>query len=142
VIKVTLDANTLTAGAVGLRNLHSTPGELIRSWRAGRFRLVLSEHLLGETERTLTKPYFRVRLNHAEVAQFVGSLAIDATIVPLTVTVQGVASHPEDDLVLATALSGHADYLVTGDRHLLRLGSYEGVIIVTPRDFLATLGGL
>jgi predicted nucleic acid-binding protein len=69
-------------------------------------------------------------------------LATDATLVALTVTVTGVASHPEDDLVLATAVSGGAGYLVTGDRQLLRLANYEGIIILTPRDFLATLGGL
>jgi len=142
VTEVTLDANALTAGAVGFRILQSTPGELVRRWRAGAFDLILSDHLLAETERTLQKTYFRSRLRQAEIAQFIALLANDTTIVPLTVTVQGVASHPEDDLVLATALSGNADYLVTGDRQLLRLGSYAGVIIVTPRDFLAMLGGL
>jgi prevent-host-death family protein len=35
-----------------------------------------------------------------------------------------------------------AEYLVTGDRDLLRLASYQGIIIVSPRAFLATLGGL
>ena len=59
--------------------------------------------------------------------------------VPVTAQVQGVATHPEDDLILATAISGNADYLVTGDRQLLALGSYGGVRIVTPRDFLAIL---
>jgi predicted nucleic acid-binding protein len=54
--------------------------------------------------------------------------------------VQGVASHPEDDLILATAVSAQADYLVTGDRQLLALGRYQGVEIVTPRAFATILG--
>jgi hypothetical protein len=41
--------------------------------------------------------------------------------------------------VLAAAVSADADYLVTGDRQLQRLGTYEGVRIVSPRDFLALL---
>jgi predicted nucleic acid-binding protein len=45
----------------------------------------------------------------------------------------------EDDAILATALSGKADFLVTGDRQLLRLGTYRGVRIVTARDFLTIL---
>jgi predicted nucleic acid-binding protein len=57
----------------------------------------------------------------------------------ISVEVHGIATHPEDDLILATAVSGRADYLVTGDRQLLALGSYQGVRIVTPRDFLAIL---
>jgi predicted nucleic acid-binding protein len=54
--------------------------------------------------------------------------------------VQGVASHPEDDLILATAVSAQADYLVTGDRQLLALGEYQGAQIVTPRAFATILG--
>ncbi len=50
-----------------------------------------------------------------------------------------MATHPEDDLVLATAVSAAADYLVTGDKQLQRLGGYHGVAIVSPRDFLALL---
>jgi predicted nucleic acid-binding protein len=53
--------------------------------------------------------------------------------------VRGVATHPEDDLILATASSARADYLVTGDRQLQRLASYAGTKIVSPRQFLDIL---
>jgi predicted nucleic acid-binding protein len=59
--------------------------------------------------------------------------------VEITVEVRGVATHPEDDLILATAISARADYLVTGDRQLQALGSYQGVQIVSPRQFLTIL---
>ena len=44
---------------------------------------------------------------------------------PITAHVQGVATHAEDDLVLATAESAQADYLITGDKKLQRLGTYS-----------------
>ena len=50
-----------------------------------------------------------------------------------------IATHPEDDLVLATAVSAQADYLVTGDRQLLALGTYQGVRNVRAREFIDTL---
>ena len=50
-----------------------------------------------------------------------------------------MATHPQDDLVLAAAVSAGADYLVTGDRKLLSLGRYLGVTIVSPRTFLTLL---
>lgn len=62
-----------------------------------------------------------------------------SAITPLTATVNGVATHPEDDLVLAAAVSARADYLVTSDTKLLRLESYEGVQIVSPATFLDVL---
>jgi predicted nucleic acid-binding protein len=56
------------------------------------------------------------------------------------VTVAGVATHPEDDLVLATALSAGADYLVTGDRRFrTRVPHYQGVTLVSPAEFLAII---
>jgi predicted nucleic acid-binding protein len=87
----------------------------------------------------LARPYFAARLHPQDVRDFVELLRTDALVVPLTATVQGVATHPEDDLTLATAVSGGAQYLVTSDRQLLRLGSYQAVTIVSPRQFLELL---
>ena len=46
---------------------------------------------------------------------------------------------PKDDMVVATAVVARADYLVSGDRHLLSLGQYEGTRILTPRQLLDLL---
>jgi putative PIN family toxin of toxin-antitoxin system len=51
-----------------------------------------------------------------------------------------VCRDPDDDRVLATALAGEAEAIVTGDADLLTLGSYAGVAILSPRDFLIRLG--
>lgn len=65
-----------------------------------------------------------------------------ARITPLTVPVSGIATHPEDDLVLATALSGNAQFVVTGDYKLAGIKSYQGLILMSVHEFLATLPGL
>ena len=109
----TLDATTLASASFTVR---TPPGQLLEAWLDGAFKLVLSDHLLSEVRRTLENAYFRSRLSRPRADGYVARLARHGEIVPLTVTVRGVASHPEDDLVLAPALSGHADYLVTGDR--------------------------
>ena len=57
----------------------------------------------------------------------------------LAIEVRGVASHPADDLILATTVSASVDFLVTGDQALLRLKEHRGVTIVTPREFLDIL---
>jgi predicted nucleic acid-binding protein len=51
-------------------------------------------------------------------------------------------THPEDDLVLAAAISAIADYLVTGDRQLQRIAHFHDVEIVTPRAFHSILDGV
>ena len=70
----------------------------------------------------------------------VASLRMQASVVPLPAAeVVVVTSDPEDDSVLATARLGRVKYLVTGDHGLLRRDSYQGVRIISPRDFLALL---
>jgi predicted nucleic acid-binding protein len=51
-----------------------------------------------------------------------------------------VPDDPDDNRVLECAVEGKADFIVSGDRHLLRLGSYEAIEIVTVRQFLETTG--
>jgi putative PIN family toxin of toxin-antitoxin system len=91
---------------------------------------------LEELERTFQKPYFRRYLTAKQSARFLLLLRKRATVSPITVVVHGIATHPEDDRILATAISAKADYLVTGDTKLQRLGTYKAVTILSPRRFL------
>lgn len=138
-ILLTPDANVL---ASGITHEHTPPGRLLGEWSAGRIQFVVSEPLLKEVQQALAKPYFQ-RLRPIDVlTREIAALSTGSVMVEVSRSVQGVATHPEDDVILATALSGSAAFLVTGDHDLLRLGSYEGVTIVTVRAFLAMLPGL
>jgi predicted nucleic acid-binding protein len=61
-----------------------------------------------------------------------------AEIVKPDMVLHVIQDDPDDNRVLECAVKGSADYIVTGDRHLLRLGSYEAIAIVTVRQFLDT----
>jgi len=137
-----LDTNVLASGFRGVLLSTSTPGELIRDWLAGSFELIISEHILSELERTFRTRYFSQALTPEQIADALAVIRRRARLVAITVEVQGVATHPEDDPVLATAVSAAADYLVTGDRQLLRLGDYQGVAIVSPRAMAQVLAAL
>ena len=57
----------------------------------------------------------------------------------LVVEVHGIATHPEDDLIVSTAVSARADYLVTGDRKLPEIVTFAGVRVLSPRGFVEIL---
>lgn len=137
-ISVVLDTNILASGTVSASN---PPGQILNAWRAGQFELITSEPILNELERTFQKPYFQKQVNAKQVNDFIDLLRNEAFVTPITIAIQAVATHPEDNLVIATALSAHADYLVTGDRPFLKkVGpSYKGVTILNPDDFLKRL---
>lgn len=138
-ISAVLDTNVLAPALRGLSNPDNTLGELLRRWRDGRFQLIVSRPILAELRRTLATPYFASSLTEQRRERAISLLQRWATPTALTVQVSGEATHPEDDLILATAVSAMADYLATGDDKLLRLGSYRGVKIITPRAFLEIL---
>jgi putative PIN family toxin of toxin-antitoxin system len=134
--RVVLDANTLASGAI---TTTGTLASIIDAWRNGKYTVIVSEPILLELERTLQKPYFQQRLTNEQSSRFIMLLRKRATISTITISVRGVATHPEDDLILATALSAKANYLVTGDAKLQKLGTYSGIRILSPRAFLDIL---
>ena len=132
------DTNVLASGFVRT-NPQSPPVQLVDAWRAQLFILLVSEHILAELARTFEEPYFSTRLTSTQRTADISLISDEATITPITAQVHGVATHFEDDLVLATAVSAKANYLVTGDTKLQQLGTYEGVTILSPRAFLDML---
>ena len=137
-ISAVLDTNVLASGTISAAN---APGQILNAWHARKFELVTSAHIIEELTRTFQKPYFQKRLSSKATINFIDLLQNEAFVTPIIVKVQNVATHPEDDLTIATALSAKADYLVTGDQSLLnKVGnSYKGVILTTPSDFLKIL---
>lgn len=138
-IRAVLDTNVLVSAILVPAGI---PARILLAAIAGEFSCLASEAIVNEVLTTVGRDRVRrrYRVDPARIDPVRQFLESDAVLVPITVTVQGVASHPEDDLILATAVSAQAEYLITGDRQLLALGQYQGVQIVTPRDFAAILG--
>ncbi len=101
-----------------------------------RFTVLSSEHVLDEVERALAKPFFARRITARDRAAYSALLRREVVVVRPRTNVHGVASHAEDDAVLAAALDGGARYLVTGDRNLRVLERFRGIEIVSPREVL------
>lgn len=138
-IRAVLDANTIASGLIRFRHGTSPPSVILRHWVAGHFELAISESLIHELTRTLSKPYFQARIDPEVWAVILSALRNEIPRIAMSVAVSGIATHPEDDVVLSVAVSASADFLVTGDKQLQRLAIYQGVRIVSPRDFLAFL---
>ena len=134
-----LDANTVVSANLVEQGISA---QLMRAARERRFRLVTSDAIITEVVRTLGKDRIqrKYRLTAADVERVRLLLEREAIKTPITAEVHGVATHPEDDWILATAISGRAEYLVMGDRQLQALGSYQSVKIVSPRQFADVLG--
>jgi hypothetical protein len=100
------------------------------------YAAILSSWIIDETEQTLDEPFFIRRLGPERIRELLAIVYAKCDVHDLTVPVSGVAPDPDDDPILATALSGDAAYIVTGDRALRAISQFRGVTIVTPREFL------
>jgi putative PIN family toxin of toxin-antitoxin system len=139
VIRVVLDANVIVSGALGLDEDASPPVRILGAWQRGEIEVLVSDPLIAEVERTLAIPYFASRVGPDRAGWTAERLRRFGTYVEIAIYVAGIASHPEDDLILATAVSGRADYLVTGDAQLQKLAHYHSIPILSPRAFLPVL---
>lgn len=121
------------------------PGAILDAAERGDFTMCLSMAILGETAHVLTRNrrlQARYQYDHRNVAVFCQRLRVLTEPVTNLPDLTGVVPlDPKDDVIVATAVAAQADDLVTGDRrHLLALGMYEGIRIVTPRAFLTAVG--
>jgi hypothetical protein len=134
-IRAVLDANVVVSGILSQKGI---PGTILRAWREERFELVTTEAILEEITRVLRYPKIAKRHEWSEkhIAAFVEDLRHLAILTPGELRLAVVREDPSDDRYLECALEGEAEYIVTGDRHLLELGQLRGTEIVKPAAFL------
>lgn len=134
-MRVILDTNVLLAALI---SPFGPPDAIYRAWRTGAFELVTSTVQLDELRRASRYPRLKAILPAHRVGTLVNNLQRAQVLQSLRPLPQGMAAaDPNDEFLLAMALAGEADYLVTGDRHagLLQRGSVRRARIVTPADF-------
>ena len=108
------------------------------AWRTGVFRPLVSGPMLLEYARVLAYRKFRLPTERIRSLLEVGFLPFVETV-EVRSRPRVVREDPSDDEFLACAQAGKADYLVSGDGHLLVLRAHEGVPIVSPSGFLEAL---
>ena len=135
-MRVVLDTNVLIAFLLTRGRTIST---ILDGWERGDFDLLTSPALIAEVRRTLEKPELRQRIRPEAAEALLEALEKDAVLIPGDLELHGVAPDPDDDAIVSCAIEGDADYIVSGDAHLLGLGEYEGVRIVEPAEFVRVL---
>jgi len=132
-VRLVIDTNILVSALLAGTSL---PAHLIDLWREGRFDLLTSAEQLDELMRVTRYPKIRERLTPALAGRLINELREIAVVVQNLPAI-AVCADPYDNYLLAIAVAGAADFLVTGDkRDLLGLKLYESTRIITVRDFL------
>ncbi len=136
-----VDTNLIVSGLVFERG---APRRLVRAGFDQTFSMLISQSVRAEYERVLTRPWFATKygLSPDDVDAFLKLLDTSASMVTPLTELPVPVRDPKDEPILAAALGGQANYLVTGDKDLLvlagdpRLGTLR---IVKVADFLAAI---
>jgi putative PIN family toxin of toxin-antitoxin system len=126
-MKVVLDTNVLIAALIS----RGVCADLLEHCVL-RHNVVSSEAILAEVQEHLLGKF---KYSSRETDEAVSLLRSQMEIVAPQQLMQPVCRDPDDDQILATAISAKADCIVTGDKDLLVITKYEGVEIIRPSSF-------
>jgi putative PIN family toxin of toxin-antitoxin system len=130
-LRAVFDTNILISASVSLTG---APFRCLALARADEVESVTCHEILDEFREKLVGKF---SLSPATAALAVDEVKKFSRVVAIPGTLTGVTVDPDDHKVLECAMSGTATHVVTGDkRHLLPLGQYQGIPIVTAADFL------
>ena len=137
-IRAVADTNLFVSLA---RGGGATLRRFVELWDQEKFVLITSPPVLEELYGVLRRMRSSGQIPH-QPHELVEILERRCERSPGAELVRGVCRDPDDDKFLSCAVEGQADYLVTGDGDLLALGEYQGIRIVTPRQFVQVLDAL
>ena len=134
-LKAVIDTNQFVSSLISKQG---PSAQLIDRWREQRFILVTSPEIIAEIQRVLEYPHIskKYKLSKSDVQSLLTLIEHEAVVIPKLPAVHVIKDDPDDDKFLACAFAARAEYIVSGDRHLLSLGSYKSISIVTVKEFL------
>lgn len=139
-IRAVLDANVFVSATLSPNGI---PAKILTAWRAEQFQLVISKAILEEIDRVLHYPKILKRHQWREerIRLFIEDLAHLAVLTPGERKLTVITEDPSDNRYLESATEGEAEYIVSGDQHLIELEVYQNIRILTPRAFLDVIEG-
>jgi len=114
-----------------------SPANIIKAAEEGRISIIASEQIVREMNQTLAYPRLREIYEGAGIGrdELIEAVLRVAKMVEVTKKIELIQEDPADNKFLECALDGKADYIVSGDSHLLRIGQYQRIQIHTVRQF-------
>lgn len=127
-IKVVVDTNVFLSAIFWKGNPEKVIGKCVRREITG----VTSPEILEELEGRLLRKF---AYPAEQTTRYIELIITDFEVVQPETRLSAVED-PKDNKIIETAVAAKADYIVSGDRHLLTLGTYKGIKVVSPKEFV------
>ena len=129
-MRIVCDTNVLVSGVL----FNGPPRRILEQIALGKIENAISLEILAEAKDVLGRPKFD--LSSEQVTGIIETFTETFVLVTSTERVAVVKDDPDDDRILEAALASRASIIVSGDKHLLSLGQWNKVGILSPADFM------
>jgi putative PIN family toxin of toxin-antitoxin system len=132
-LKIVLDTNVWVSALIW----GGKPATIIEAAEQRSINIFVSEPVIEEISQVLSYPkiekIYRPQLTRHHLME---QVLKNANFVEVTTNLNVIKEHPADDKIIECAASAKADYIVSGDKHLLNVGSYKKVQIISVNEFM------
>jgi putative PIN family toxin of toxin-antitoxin system len=130
VLRVTADTNVIISGL----NFSGPPRRVLELAEEGEIKLAVSDAILDEVAKVLRREKFGWQED--EIRKALGQISGFSEHVDPKQRIDVITEDPSDNRILECAAASGSDYLVSGDKHLLKVGQYQRFKIVPPAEFI------
>jgi hypothetical protein len=137
-MRVVLDANIYVSSLI---NKQGNPKRILELWEQGEFEILTSEIIIEEIGRVLRYPRIARRhgCNEQAIRRFEELISSERMVVLPSIALDIVEEDESDNRYLECAAEGRAQFIISGDKHLLDLEDYRGITILSPAAFIILL---
>jgi putative PIN family toxin of toxin-antitoxin system len=136
-MKIVLDTNQWVSALICPQG---RPAQIVQAWRHGKVEIALSPGILNELFNVLRRPRIKNKyhLTDTDIADFLQLLKQYTCIVQGESNIN-ITKDPDDNIIIACAVAAGADYIISGDHHLVEILEYQGIRIIHAATFLQML---
>ncbi len=134
-MRITVDTNVLISSSFW----HGDSDRILNKAENKEIDLVLSKEIIEEFIEVLNYEEIldKIREKNLEMKRTIEKIISLSTLVEPKEKFDIIKEDLDDNIILECAFEGKVDYIISQDNHLLRLGEFKGIKIVTPKEFLA-----
>lgn len=128
-MRIVLDTNIYISAAI----LGRVCEEILKICRFRNIEVFISDDIIIEIETKLQEKFF---WNDKQIRFFKENILEFTNIIKTTNKIVCIKDDADDDKILECAISAESDYIISGDKHLIKLKSFRNIKILKPAEFL------
>ena len=132
-MRIVLDTNVLISGIF----FSGPPHQILKAWRRGQVQILISPAILEEYGKVANQ--LASQFKSIDIVPLLELVTVYSEMVLAKEMPLAISEDPSDQKFLECAVSGKADAIVSGDKHLVKMGRFQNIPIYRPRNFIERL---